>query len=352
MVINAIVWMVVAVWVPWGVWAPRLGRPICDQGVDDDMYLFYKKTQGGWKPDTSCLFLEVMVILAQVFILFAIPVARKCAADDASFNTRAYHNKDRDQTSWIGVIRTARGNCMFIFATVVGLIVIITGNAFSSSLFGDAWARAVAGESVPWNERTIAGFIYDMNIGVIVSVLAGGFVLAVVVGRWMFESFTCESLQIFVVWIIFAMGAFLPIITFYSVTYFTDKNRHTDDCEIFPEGGDYNSERNSCDVRWFVVATGTALLGLVVVVMAFLGLVGSLRSGACCKPVLRTLGEVRYATQTGSSPNPNPNRSDEQRKLLDTVSQASADDVVVDCDYNCAPPTQRPRRWGWVLGGS
>jgi hypothetical protein len=289
--LNATVMMSLFVWLPWGVSSPRLGRPVCDEGQDADVdphfaYLFYFKTKGGWQPDVSCLFLEVCVIAAQFFILVAIPLARK-----VSDVQPADSNAPEKVSRWVDVVRGARGGGFLIFATVVAIILLIAGNAWAGSIFGNAWARGVAEESVPWSDPSnmalLADYIYDMNMGTLLSTLAGGLVLGVVVGRWMFTSYTCESLVIFVVWILFAVGAFVPMIAVYGVNYFSDKNSHVSDCSIFPEGGNYELERSSCEGRYWTVISGIVLLSLVVAFISAAGLWEAVIGGACFKTRFR-----------------------------------------------------------------
>jgi hypothetical protein len=290
MVLNSIVWMIVFVWTPWGVWTPRLGRPICDEGVDAEVdpswaYIYYKKTRGGWKSDAPCLLLEVLVIASQIFFLFAMPASRLLDTTQLGFGTQQSLSQNAANarlTRWVSVFQSAKSAGSSILLTVVGLVLIIIGNAFTSSTFGNAWARAVADESVPWKgqEAILSDYIYDMNLGVLVSILAGGFILSVVVGRWMFESFTCESLQVFLVWITFAIGSLLIIILFHGNNYFTDKSEHIADCGIFPQDGDYDQERASCEVRFYLIVSGLVLLGIVIFIMSLSGLAETVLSGA------------------------------------------------------------------------
>ena len=285
LVINSILWMTIAVWSPWGLFAPRLGRPYCDEGADADVdpsfsYIFYKKTQGGWKSDAPTLFLEFAVICAQVFILFALPLARRVRNKNRGGSSDAVVSESLEQyggaktrfQGWVAVVQSAKGGGFFIVSTIIGIVLLIIGNAVAGSVFGNAWARAVADESVPWNEVVIAEYIYDMNLGTLVSILAGGLVLGVVIGRWMIDSFTCESLNIFLVWAVFAGGAFTPMFVVFGLNYFTDKDNHVADCGLFPDDGNYDMERNSCEARYWTVIVGTIILGLVVLILTIFGL--------------------------------------------------------------------------------
>ena len=270
LVVNSIVWMVVAVWLPWGLWSPRLGRPYCEEGTDADVdpsfaYLFYKKTQGGWKSEAPVTILELAAICAQVFMLFALPISMRGIDDKTGYE------RPNNPARVKGVINSAKGGSFLILSTMVAIVLIIIGNALSGSVFGNAWAQAVAKETTVFNEFIIAGYIYDMNLGTLVSVVAGGMVFAVVIGRWMFDSFTCESMPIFLMWVIFATGAFIPMLAFYGLPYFTDKDEHVADCKLFPEGGDYDMERNSCEARYWIVIVGTSILTGIVGLLTLVG---------------------------------------------------------------------------------
>jgi hypothetical protein len=299
LVLNSIIWMTVAVWTPWGFGSPRLGRPVCDQGVDADVdptwaYLFYKKTQGGWKSDAPCLFLEFVVIVTQVFMVVAIPFSQKRYNDDDDKDkskedkddgNNSENNKQNRPPRWVEVMKSAKGSGIFIGATVIGIVALVAGNAFAGSTFGNAWARAVADESVPWNDKIdkVQEYIYDMNLGTLISVLSAGIVLAVVIGRWMFDTITPSDLQIFVLWAVFALGAFLPMLNVYRINYFTNKDDHIADCDIFPEGGDYDLEHNSCEARYWAVIVGTSLLGGVVILLVSIGMAEACLRGTLCK---------------------------------------------------------------------
>jgi hypothetical protein len=300
LVINAVIWMTVTVWTPWGLWAQRLGRPKCDEGVDADVdpsfsYLFTKKTQGGWYSEAPVTFLEFAAICAMFFILVALPISRQVpnrANNDSKVGAglSQYRNASNRFEGWIAVLQSARGGGVFILSTVVAIVLLIIGNAAAGSVFGNAWARSVADEAVTWNEVVIAQYIYDMNLGALLSILASGLVLAVVIGRWMLDSFTCQSLNIFFVWVVFAFGAFAPMLFVYGFNYWTDKDEHVADCGIFPTDGTHDVERYSCETRYWTVIVGTAILALVV---TFLTLVGfwDARYGLINRPQRAKIGE-------------------------------------------------------------
>jgi hypothetical protein len=305
LVINSVIWMTVTVWTPWGLWSPRLGRPYCDEGVDADVdptfsYLFYKKTQGGWESEAPVTLLEFAAVCAQFFILVAIPIARSVpnsGAGDGKVGEglSQYREASNKFEGWVAILQSARGGGVFILSTVVAIVLLIIGNAAAGSVFGNAWARAVADEAIPWNEVIIAEYIYDMNLGALVSIMAGGLILGVVVGRWMIDSFTCESLNIFFVWCIFAIGAFVPMFVVYGLNYFTDKDKHITDCGIFPEGGDYDLERNSCEARYWTVIVGTIILAAVVGFLTLLGLWDA-RHGLIKRPQRAKIGQGTWGT--------------------------------------------------------
>jgi hypothetical protein len=302
MVANSIFWMFAAAWVPWGLDASlRLRRPVCDEGGARGFYatlayLFYtKKTRGGWEWDAPCLFLEMFVMASQIIMLVTLPIARVCClskgdpeSDGATGgeNGKDVKNANKENTELVitrGAIYYADAlengtysRKVFVGATVLGLVVLTIGNAYAGTMFGNAWARAVGDELVPWSESVLATYIYDLNMWTLVSSLASGLVLGVVTGRWTIEDNSRESMQAFFVWIVFALGAFVPMVTLSSMNYFTGKDKQVAECEIFPAGGDFDSERNSCKYRSWSVIIGTALLAGVVVLVSVYGIIKAL----------------------------------------------------------------------------
>jgi hypothetical protein len=109
--------------------------------------------------------------------------------------------------------------------------------------------------------------------------LASSLVLGTVVARWMLDTFSCESFVVFLLWFLFCAAAFLPLIVFYGIGYFTDQNDHVADCKVFIDATDADAngfERGVCDVRFWTFLFGIVLLIGVVSSMFLFGLVQSI----------------------------------------------------------------------------
>ena len=183
MVINSLLWFAVVCWSVWGLWSPRLGRPIC---ADDETewfvyWRFYPKTIGGWKQDWDAQYSESLSAALQIFILFSLPAARQYASRSArgtGGQTGVEAPARAKPNRFVAVLERSLRTPRFTILIIIGIVVIIIGNAFVGSAFGNAWARAIAGEpDLNWNEVTIADYIYEITLGTLLTILAGGLTL-------------------------------------------------------------------------------------------------------------------------------------------------------------------------------
>jgi hypothetical protein len=184
-------------------------------------------------------------------------------------------------------LRTPR----FTILIIIGIVTIIIGNAFVGSAFGNAWARAIAGEpDLNWNEVTIAEYIYEINLGTLLTVLAGALTLAAVVGRWMIDTLSCQAVNTFLVWVVFAFASFAPIFFLYQFNYFFDTDLRLDDCKVFDTGdGRFDVEFEGCKVRNVMYPIGTFILVGTTLLVTLAGLYDALP--ALQKAVYRTKNE-------------------------------------------------------------
>ena len=163
------------------------------------------------------------MIAAQVFMLAAIPFARsvpvledgenkdkKLTEQNAAIKILQQQTEKEDfGLRWVTekAVDDAQRRGIFVAAAVLGIVALVGGNAFAGTVFGKAWAKAVAGEYDPWDQQKLnqlADYLYDMNLGALLSILAGGLVFGTVIGRWLIDSFSCDSFLIFGLWLVFA----------------------------------------------------------------------------------------------------------------------------------------------------
>lgn len=305
LVINSIIWFVIFCWGPWGLFMPRLGRPICEGGDDDNEFFvfwrFYPKTVGGWKQDWDAQYSESLVVMLQVIMLVALPASREYARQVTAGQGGGVTKPARAaRKGYVAVLERSLRTPRFTILVIIGVVLIIIGNAFVGSAFGNAWARSIAGEpDLNWNEVTIAEYIYSINLGTLLSVLAGGLTLAAVVGRWMIDTLSCQAVNTFIVWVVFAASSFIPIFTLYSVNYFFDSDVRLADCEVFNTGdGRFDVENEGCRVRNWTFAIGTFILVGVVALVTVAGLYES--TDAFTKPILRKKNDDNEQTPTES----------------------------------------------------
>ena len=240
----------VAIWSTWG-FGRRLGRPICevpgaeaDLNFDWDLYGGGKRARGGWQPDWNATILELGVIIANCFVLVAIPISESLPAwglrqaEIPATNTiigRALNASTDSRAQWTAILQVV---------VWTGVVFVAVGNGFVSNAFNGAWARAVAGESgLGWNEVEVSGYIFDQGTAFILAMMTGGFTSAAVQARWLINGLGCNTALVFFAWVAFALGAFLPMVIVFSVDYFTDDKKAVAECTIFETGGsDWDKE--------------------------------------------------------------------------------------------------------------
>lgn len=280
LVINSLIWLSVACWSVWGLWMPRLGRPVC--GDDDTEWFvywrFYPKTIGGWKQDWDAQYSESLAAILQIFILISLPAARQYAQSTRASGGSVTTPAAAQPKGYVAVLERSLRTPRFTILIIIGIVVIIVGNAFVGSAFGNAWARAIAGEpDLNWNEVTIAEYIYEINLGTLLTILAGGLTLAAVVGRWMIDTLSCQAVNTFLVWIVFAFASFAPIFFLYQFNYFFDTDLRLADCKVFDtQDGRFDVEYEGCNVRNWTYAIGTFILIGTVILVTVAGLSESL----------------------------------------------------------------------------
>ena len=157
-------WIFYAVFViaPWGFIYTRMARPHCEAGEPDHVNEWgYLGTTGGWKSDWDATWYEYMIILIQVFVLFVegIVTAPFCGPCNRIGNT----NVDGMAVDR-GIVDTAKFVTnkaayrrlfkVLIYPLVIGVIVLIAGQAVSGARFGMAWAEGVVGQQMHTDEAT------------------------------------------------------------------------------------------------------------------------------------------------------------------------------------------------------
>ena len=141
----------------------------------------------------------------------------------------------------------------------------------TQNVFGMNWARAVSGETgLGWDSEKLALPVYDMARAFIAASLTAGMVQAAIGARWLVHGISCHMMVIFALWVLFAVGAFIPLLVFYSIDFFNDENEGTKGCNVFDTGGS-DWDKGICWWKWVGVLSGTAVLAGVVGVQIVAG---------------------------------------------------------------------------------
>lgn len=278
---------VIFVWAPWGA-SYRLGRPVCEQGKDEEQILRFQMlnpgSRGGWKSDWDCTVLEYSVMIGCWFITLALPASRFLndgfqppSGGSSGDDNKVYDNQPQDSGLVSVEEKTGRTRPFAVVIVVAGLL-IISGNILVATSFGQAWASSVSGATMPWNEKTLSEVIYDMNLGILIQLMVVGFVLACVCGRHLIDTYSCTSFGVFLLWAILALTGFIVLILSLGLDYFTTQDTHITECKIFdhPDGADattsnpYEFQRFTCDYRfWVTLVAVLAMLGIIAVMVTF-----------------------------------------------------------------------------------
>jgi len=277
-VASSITSMFWGIWIPWGgMWSPRLGRPLCEEWDDSSEdtvffdYMFYMKTRGGWKPDGACLYCEFLVVVFQIFALIVVCVSGWYHGKHRKKDTSKSDEVEKEYDGQKKRKSTNRYCCFVVVSVFVsgfGLLCVIASEWYEGVVFGDAWVRSISGESVAWKYFYVTRLVYDMNLNTLVAILFGGGLIGSIIGKRTLmsdvhfvetKSSAPKDAVVFFVWLVISCATFAVFLGFY-VSY------NTEDCEMFPENGQYDTERSSCVLRFSTSIVGTILIGLVVVI--------------------------------------------------------------------------------------
>lgn len=312
-VVTSWIFWAVCISAPWG-FASRLPRPVCEAvSRQDEIFLdnamlsqFYSKS--GWKLDWTAHVCEMFALVSNTFTLIAVPLSEQLMqfpleGSDAPIVGVSVEPTAEGQR--VGIDDRAKRTGWLTAFCLVGTAFLITGNALVSNAFGMGWARAIAGqEGLGWQADTIGLSVFDMATSSLYAVITAGMVLAAVQARWLINGFNCNSSLVFYVWVVFAVAAFLPMVLFFQIQYFTDQDRATEECKVFNEGGS-GFDQDVCGFKWIGVIVGVGLLAAAVVWQTVLG---SWYSGvALCKALCNTEDS---AIITKSKADNMPNSSD------------------------------------------
>lgn len=266
LMLEILLW-VLLIGIPWN-FSMNFPRPICETGEADHWLApFHPTTMAGWKLDYDALTLEVLVLASHLIIAIAVPIAameRRGGGESAGKRERTGTGNLQGYTGVaVGSLRTA-----WWFAILsVGALVFYVGQAVAGFRFGVAWAEGVG--MGKHNEIALGAMLHDHMNAVIYMSLTVGLTLGSIVGRWLLAGLSCTSFTIFLIWVLFTIGGFIPpfFVSTYWVFFSFEDSQGQKDCQsVFGDSDDFLFARTACDIR-----AGTYIAGIILLLAAALG---------------------------------------------------------------------------------
>ena len=265
LLLEVLLW-VLLIGVPWQFGA-GLPRPICESGKAEHWIApFWAQTLAGWKSDYDAFLMEVIVLVSHLIIAIAVPIAameRRGGGETGRRERTGTGNLEGYTGVAVGSLRTS----WWFAALSVGAIVFFVGQAVAAFRFGAAWADGVGINT--YNEIAIGAMLHDQINAILYMSLTIGLALASIVGRWLLSGLSCTSFTIFLIWMLFAVAAFIPpffVSSDWLFWSFEDSAGQKDCAAIFGDGDDELFARSACDVR-----AGTYIAGIILILISILG---------------------------------------------------------------------------------
>jgi hypothetical protein len=248
-------------------WGLEFKRPICDDGKASHWIApFHATTMGGWKLDYDAFSLEIMVMSAHLFTLVAVPISELAQRGDSSGGRRDRTGQG-DLQGFTGVAVGSLRSAWWFALLAVGGLVFYIGQSVALFRFGIAWAEGVSMNK--HNEIALGTMLYDHVNAVLYMSITIGLALGSIIGRWLLAGLSCTSFTIFLIWVLFTVGAFIPpfFVSTYWVFFAFEDSQGQKDCQaIFGDSEDFLFARTACDVR-----AGTYIAAIILLLVAALG---------------------------------------------------------------------------------
>jgi hypothetical protein len=264
-VLVEIVLWVLLVGLPWN-FGLDFPRPVCEAGSGNHWITpFYASTEGGWKLDWDATVLDALVVVSHIVIAIAVPISTLAQRSGGRAGAR-------DRTGggtvegYTGVAVGSLRSAWWFTCLSVGALVFYIGQAVAASRFGVAWAEGITLGN-KHDEAVIGAMLYDHVNAILYMSLTVGLTTASVVGRWLLAGLSCTSFTIFLLWIVLALGAFIPpfFVSSYWVFFSFEGSQGQKDCQsVFGDSSDFIFARTACDIRAITYIIGISLLLIAV----------------------------------------------------------------------------------------
>lgn len=332
---------------PWGVWYSNTPRPICEEGEPDhggsvSMGL-WKGTNGGWKSDWDATWYDLATLFTQFFVLLLLPITTTGLGRDVNRQIgngdqtegRLYAKRIQDEIQLVHTKREYRTMMNgVVYLLMLGIVVLIAGQASSGARFGMAWAEGVVeyevdGYGVPiFDEKQLSEVIYDQTIATMALVVACALVFGAIIQRHLFGGVGCLAAVAFFAWLGLIVVFALPLLIYASLRSIFHHDAANDECAVFPRSS-HEFENDLCTSRFWTFLIGGAIFLVGVLAITAMGFKEALTG------VLKTRKKASVPYNAGGRAKaPREDSAFFRAGPSTTVATPLTDDVDVDDEGN------------------
>lgn len=305
----SVVFAIVFLWVPFGVFHSLMPRPECETGdaehdvgtqlfgwVGPDILL---ATQGGWKVDHDASIYALYAVLAQIVVIFLIPFTTiwvepllKAGTDAVGGEenqrlTQAAAKTEGDSRVPVDTKSVQLLKYPFRWLILFALILIV-GQLVVCQIMGDAWSDAVVGHkrvtvtpavvasdgtiTTPavmrneFDERVLGSYVYDQASATLLCISMCALVAAGISQRYLFYAVSIVGSFLYLAYALLIVLFTIPIVVVAGIRSFSDEGDASTDCRVLS-----GNSHDACISRFFTFIIGA---GGVLLIAAFVVVTG------------------------------------------------------------------------------
>lgn len=287
--VVAVIFYLIFIAAPWGFVYTTLPRPICEEGHPDHSAVdlgLWRGTHGGWKADWDATWYDLATLFTCLFVIILLPITttglgrnvnRELGNGDVA-QGRLYAKRIQDATQLVHTKREYRTLMSgTIYILILGVLVLIAGQAASGARFGMAWAEGVVGQEMDefgvliFDEKELSEAVYDQTVATLALTVAVGLVFGAVIQRHLFGGVGCLSALAFFGWLVLVVVFALPLLIYASIRSIFHHDAANKDCSLFPRKS-HEFENDLCTSRFWTFLIGGGIFFLGVLIITLLGL--------------------------------------------------------------------------------
>ena len=270
LLLEFVVWILL-VGVPWG-FGTGMPRPICETGTADHWISpFWGTSEGGWKADWDAFALDVLTMSAHLVIAVAVPISELAQRGGGKKGSRDRAGGGQVE-GYTGVAVGSLRSAWWFGSLSVGALVLYVGQSIAAFRFGFAWSDGVLKHE--HDEVVVADMLVKHVDALFYMSMTVGLTLGSVVGRWLLAGLSCTSFTIWLIWVLFTVGGFIPpfFVSSYWLFWSLDGSEGQKNCKDIFDGTSHDFAKAACDIRTWTYIVGICLILVAVVGPIFIGL--------------------------------------------------------------------------------